>query len=239
MTIELFELGGPGIGARAADGVNGRRYSTFSWRSRMALAHKGLEYVTRPMQVSDKASIAFSGQTKVPILRDGDQVIADSFKIAEYLERTYPDRPSLFGGATGHSLARFFNSWADRQLIGTLFPSLMLENSRLLAPADAAHIRGQFERGGGKPLEEIAASKEKAIVAFGKLLDPVRSVLRGQPFVSGSGPAYADHILFSVVHWPRITTATPILAADDLVTAWCERMLDQYGGVARQEPVVQ
>ena len=34
----------------------------------------------------------------VPILRDGDQLISDSFKIALYLEDAYPDHPSLFGG---------------------------------------------------------------------------------------------------------------------------------------------
>jgi hypothetical protein len=32
MAIELFEL----------HSLNGRRYSLFSWRARMALAHKGL-----------------------------------------------------------------------------------------------------------------------------------------------------------------------------------------------------
>jgi hypothetical protein len=48
--ITLFELGA----------ANGRRYSQFSWRTRMALAHKGLDFETVPVRVSDKAAIAFS-----------------------------------------------------------------------------------------------------------------------------------------------------------------------------------
>lgn len=236
MTIELFELGGPGIGERADDTVSGRRYSTFSWRARMALAHKGVAFETRPIRVSDKALIAFSNQTKVPVIRDGGNVIADSFKIAMYLERAYPNRPSLFGGDAGESLARFFNSWADRQLIGTLFPTLMFENTQRLVPEDGAYIRAQFERGLGKSLEELAAGKEKAIALFQRMLDPVRSVLRGQPFLSGPSPLYADYILFSVIHWPRITTPTPILAADDVVAAWFERMMDLHDGMGRKEP---
>ena len=37
--IILWELGGR----------NDRRYSLFSWRTRMALAHKGLAFETRPV----------------------------------------------------------------------------------------------------------------------------------------------------------------------------------------------
>src|SRR6266536_3612422 len=97
MSLTLFEL-------RARDG---KRYSQFSWRSTMALAHKGLTAAHEGIRVSDKAAIAFSNQDKVPILVDGDEVIADSWRIAEHLESRYPDAPSLCGGATGHGLARF------------------------------------------------------------------------------------------------------------------------------------
>ena len=37
----------------------------------------------------------------MPIIQDGGKVVNDSFAIAQYLERTYPDRPSLFGGPGG------------------------------------------------------------------------------------------------------------------------------------------
>ena len=109
MAIVLYELGGK----------EGQRYSQFSWRTRLALAHKGLDFDTVPVAVSDKAAIAFSGQTKVPILKDGETVVSDSWKIAEHLEQAYPDRPSLFGGERGQALARFVNIWADRQLVAT------------------------------------------------------------------------------------------------------------------------
>ena len=47
------------------------------------------------------------------MLIDGERTVSDSWTIASYLEETYPDRPSLFGGATGKALARFVNNWAD------------------------------------------------------------------------------------------------------------------------------
>src|SRR6266487_2283403 len=110
MSLTLFEL-------RARDG---QRYSQFSWRTTMALTHKGLQAAHRPVRVSDKATIAFSSQDKVPILIDGEEVIADSWRIAEHLESRYPGAPSLFGGDTGRGLARFINAWVDRTLIGRL-----------------------------------------------------------------------------------------------------------------------
>src|SRR5207245_11102047 len=48
--ITLWELKGKGE----------RRYSLFSWRARMALKHKGLAFESKPVAMSDKATIAFS-----------------------------------------------------------------------------------------------------------------------------------------------------------------------------------
>ena len=102
--ITLYEL----------KGRDDRRYSLFSWRARMALSHKGLAFDTHPVLLSDKPAIAFSGGRTVPVLRDGETVVRDSWKIAEYLEAHYPDRPGLFGGPVGAGLSQTLNVWADR-----------------------------------------------------------------------------------------------------------------------------
>ncbi|MFQ5955614.1 MAG: glutathione S-transferase N-terminal domain-containing protein [Kiloniellales bacterium] len=87
MSILLYEL----------VGRDDRRFSPHCWRSRMALAHKGLDAERVAVKLTDKDKIAFSGQKLVPMLTDGDRTVADSWAIACYLEDTYPDRPSLFG----------------------------------------------------------------------------------------------------------------------------------------------
>jgi glutathione S-transferase len=102
--IEMWEL----------CGEDDRRYSNFSWRTRMALRHKQLDVSYRPVLLTDKASIAFSGGKTVPVIRDGETVVRDSWAIAEYLEDTYPDRPTLFGGEAGRALSRLANHWVDR-----------------------------------------------------------------------------------------------------------------------------
>ena len=140
--LELWELGGR----------DDCRFSTFSWRTRLALHHKGLAFTVHPVSVSDKAAIAFSGQDKVPILKHGDRVIFNSWSIALYLEQEFPERPSLFGGPVGETLTHVFNVWTDRELIPALIPYFMRDVLDCVNEADARHLRGQIEA----CVEEIA-----------------------------------------------------------------------------------
>ena len=225
MAVTLYELGG----------LDDRRYSLFSWRARYALAHKGLTPEYKPVRISDKAAIAFSGQDKVPILVDGDQVIHDSFRIAQHLE-AHHGGATLFGGEIGQSLARFFNTFVDRTIVPRLAPLIVIDVIGILDAGDAQHLRGVMEKAFGKPLEELAANRDKDVIALRRLLDPARAQLRAQPFISGSKPAYADYILLSPLQWARITSPFPILEEGDALAAWRERMLDLYGGLGRTIP---
>ena len=225
MALILYDLGGR----------DDRRYSLYSWRARMALAHKGLTPEYRPVHISDKAAIAFSKQDKVPILIDGETVVQDSFRIALHLEAHHVG-PSLFGGEIGQALARFFNSWVDRTLVPRLVPLVALDVQGILDTEDARHLRGVMEKAFGRTLEELAANRDKDVVGFRRQLDPARASLRSQPFISGAQPAYPDYILFSLLQWARIVSGFALLESDDALAAWRERMLDLHAGLARSEP---
>ena len=83
MTLKLFEL----VGTDEA-----RPFSPFCWRTRMALAHKGLSAQTIPWCFTEKEAIAPHQSEKVPVLLDGESSVVDSWVIANYLEDN-PDRP--------------------------------------------------------------------------------------------------------------------------------------------------
>jgi glutathione S-transferase len=223
--LELWELAG-------RDDV---RFSTFSWRTRMALCHKGLNFNAHPVAVSDKQAIAFSGQTKVPIVKASDRVICDSWEIAVFLEREFPDRPSLFGGAAGEQLAYFFNLWTDREIVPGLVPYLMFDVLDCVDEPDQRHLRGQIEGIFNKPLEELYSEREKALQLLGKKLAPVRKMLVRAPFLGGVAPAYADYILFGTLQWARVVSEVQVFAPDDALSDWFSRLLDLYGGVGRSE----
>jgi glutathione S-transferase len=194
-----------------------------------------LGFTTRVVSVTDKGAIAFSGQDKVPILRHGDRVVADSWAIALYLDREFADRPLLFGGAANETLTQVFNVWTDRELIPALVPYLMLDVVDCVSETDAAHLRGQIERALKKSLEELAAERDKALSAFRRKLAPVRKVLEQKSFLGGLAPIYADCILFGLLQWSRVVSPTPVLEPGDAVAAWFDRMLDLHGGVGRKE----
>ena len=227
MNLKLFELVGTDIS---------RPFSPFCWRTRMALAHKGLPVRTVPWRFSDKDAIAFTGQGRVPVLVDGDTHVHDSWAIAVHLEERYPDRLSLFGGPAAMALARFVNSWADRILLPAIAPLVIVDILSHLHDKDRDYFRASREKAFGRPLEEVMADRDTRVHAFRQIIEPLRTTLRAQPFIAGDAPAYADYIPFGVLQWARAISPFRLLEEDDPVLAWRDRLLDAFDGLARRVP---
>jgi glutathione S-transferase len=212
------------------------RFSPFCWRIRMALAHKDLDVETIPWRFTEKDRIAFSGQGLVPVLVDGAHTLHDSWAIAEYLEEAYPHRPSLFGGPEAQAVTRFVNGWADSILHPWIARMVVRDILDCLAPEDAGYFRESREKRFGTTLEEFVAPREANLTAFRRDLQPVRLALRGQAFLSGEAPAYADYIVFGAFMWARSVSPFRLLEADDPVHAWRGRMLGLFDGLAAGAP---
>lgn len=213
-----------------------RRFSPYCWRTRLAIAHKGLEVETIAWRFTDTAALAAHGAQKVPLLLDGDRAIADSWTIAEHLEDSYPDRPSLFGGAGGRALAKFVNGWADATMMPAIARLIVSDIPPLLDPRDRDYFATSREKRFGMALDQVTAGRAERVGTFREALLPLRMVLREQPFLHGAAPAYGDIIAFGGLQWGRCVSAFPLLDKADPVHAWRERMLDAYGGIARAAP---
>ncbi len=213
-----------------------RVFSPFCWRTRMALAHKDIQAETIPWRFSEKDAIAPHQSDKVPVFIDGDTSVADSWAIANYLEDTYPDRPSLFGGEGGRAMGRMLNWWGDTVVLGGIFPMIAADIHGLLRPADQAYFRKTREARLGKTLEEAAANRDQAVEGFRNALNPMRLTLKTQPYLGGTSPNYADYIVFGPFQWARATSPFKLLKEDDPVYAWREKLLDAFGGMARNSP---
>ncbi len=214
------------------------RFSPYCWRIRMALAHKGLPVETVPWCFTEKDAIAFSGQGRVPVIRDGDTVVSDSWAIADYLERTYPDRPSLFGGPLGQVHARFINAWADSVLMGGITRLIVRDLLDVVDPKDRAYFRESREKRFGMTLEAVQEHREERVAEFRASLLPVRLVLSKQAWLGGDAPSYADYIVFGSFQWPRCASRFELLEKDDPVAAWRERALDLFDGLGRSAKTV-
>ena len=221
--ITLWELGGK----------DDRRYSLFSWRTRMALRHKRLDFESVPVRMSDKAVISFSGGKTVPIVKDGETVARDSWKIAEHLEARYPDAPSLFGGAIGRGVTHAFNVWVDRVLVLPMLAVIVADVHERVDPADAQYFRDSMEKILKMRLEEARKQRAEAMARLTRTLEPMQALLKRQAWIAGEHPAYADYILFSIFQWARIMSPEEVLQPGNSLHDWRERVLDLHKGFAR------
>jgi glutathione S-transferase len=221
--MELYDLAGAELD---------RRFSPFCGRTRLALAHKELPVTTIPWRFVEKDKIAPSGQGRVPVLVDNGRWIADSWAIANYLEDAYLDRRSLFGGASGRALSRFYNNWADTVLNPGLIRLTLLDIFRHLDEGDKDYFRRSREERFKTSLESFVADRAQRIEDFRQSLTPLRLTLQTQPFLGGEAPHYADYIVFGGFQWVRCISDFAVLAADDPVAAWRQRLLGLFGGLA-------
>ena len=223
MSIVLYDLAGadPDI-----------RFSPYCWRTRFALAHKGLPVETVPWRFTDRDEIAFSGQGESA----GDQGRRKSGV------RQLGDRRISGGAGAGPNTVRwrdraahalFINSWADAVLVGGIVRFIVRDLLDIIDPKDVEYFRSSREARFGCSLEAVQAGRDGRLAAFRDLLLPIRLVLRRQDWLGGAAPSYADHIVAGTLMWPRCASRFPLLEDNDPVAQWQHRVLDLYGGLGR------
>ncbi|MGE4062417.1 MAG: glutathione S-transferase N-terminal domain-containing protein [Rhodospirillaceae bacterium] len=224
MTIVLHEL--------ALD--RGILSSPYCWMVRFALAHKGLDYRALPTAFTGIPSICGGGQKMVPVLEDGGKIVADSWAIAEHLEAAYPDRPSLFAGALGRNYARFILVTCTTHVVRAGIKVVVGEVFKKLQPQDRDYYRESRSQRLGMSIEEFtAAPAAERIAALRAALEPLRAVVKDQPFLSGAAPLYADYVGAGFFMWWRAASPERVFDKDDPLMPWFERMLALYPRIVK------
>ena len=197
-----------------------RRFSPYCWRTKLALAHKGLDYETVATRFTDIDALNDGPRLTLPALDDNGLRIVDSWAIAEYLEAQYAGVPSLFPGGKAH--ARFMNNWTP-----TIHPPLLrlivLDVHNALDKEDQAYFRPDREAKFGMTLEAFVEGHDAHLKAFRTALNPIRETLKSQPFISGNTPSYADYIPAGAFLWAEAVSQCKIVASDDPVADWMQR----------------
>lgn len=228
-------------------GRDDRRFSPTCWRVRMALAHKGLGVRTVPVRFVDIPGI---GRDRPGIGRDRQQSfrtvptieaegrwITDSDAIVAWLEDTFTDRPTLFGGPGGRALSELVRQWVQTTLHGPLVRMVVADiNDHLADEEDRAYFRKTREALFKTTLEEVVAGREERIEGFRKSLEPLRQTLKDRAFLGGEAPLYADYLVLGAFQWARSASpfASRLLAADDPLRPWLDRLMDLHDGLARR-----
>ncbi|MBL0898984.1 MAG: glutathione S-transferase N-terminal domain-containing protein [Reyranella sp.] len=214
MSLTLYDL----------KSLDGRQLSPFGQRVHLALRHKalGLDKVEL-VRFVDKEAIAFAKSQTVPVLVDGDRVVADSWRIANHLEDAYTERPSLFGGEAGRALARYFNNWCGLWLTPEIASFILFDMLQHIDEEDRAYIRRTREPRFG-PLEALNETREARLPAFRKALDPLRLTVKQNGNLHGARPGMADFMVAASFHWAAQSSAFALLNPDDPLYSWSKRI---------------
>ncbi len=182
--------------------------SQYSEKIRLILDYKGLEYkkieVTPGIGQLDVYKL--SGQRQVPVLKDGETVIADSTEIAFYLDRKYPDKPLVPTDPIQRAQCLIMEEWADESIglkgrkafIGALnqnpnfrtsimpkeVPDL-LKNLLGAVPGDILDFLGSGIGLGGAAVKEAQRGLKQD-------LEALTLIVENQPYLLGEQPTLAD-----------------------------------------------
>lgn len=213
---------------------NGRSASPFVWRIRYALAHKGIAYESVPLGFIEIPKV-FGGRFKtVPVIAHGEAMMAESWDIAEYLDRAFPERPRLFSGPAELATVRLFDSWFIICVVRQMLPIIMLDVHNAARAEDRPYFRESREARFKCTLESFSADRAARLPGLREALAPLRYHLSTHRFLGGDTPNFADYIGLGVFEWVASVATVPVLAADDQVMrGWLDRGFDLYGGIGR------
>jgi glutathione S-transferase len=213
---------------------DGRSASPFVWRIRYALAHKGIPFETVYLGFTEIPAVCGGKFKTVPILEHADTTLAESWDIAEYLDRAFPQHPLLFNTPAEHSLVRFMDSWFMNEVLRKMFRLYVKDVHDAARPEDRPYFRESREKNmKGKTLESFTADRATYLPAIRASLTPLRIHLQKFPFLGGGAPNFADYIALGGFYWAASAGTLPLLERDDSLRDWLDRGFNLYGGIAR------
>jgi glutathione S-transferase len=215
--IELYDLAG----------ANDLRLSPFCWRTKGVLAYKKIPYTTVPIRFSDKDKLTFSGQDRVPVIKDNGTVVYDSWTIAEYLENKQSE-PRVFPGLGHKEACRFFNLYVNNTVHAALFPVVVTDIFAKIEPVDREYFRTSREQRLGMTLEEIGAKRATYRPKVQTVLTDLEATLAGQDFFYGDF-SYADLCLFGTFKWVTAVSNEPLFDSTPALRAWWGRVRERLG----------
>ena len=176
------------------------RHSAFCLKVRMVLQAKGLSYRTVDVTpgVGQVAVFRLSGQRQVPVLVDGDTVLADSTAIALHLEQREAAPALLPGDPRQAAQVRLLEDWADTTLAwrvalvqaAALDPQLRVALLPDDLPDPVRSVMGVIPGGWVSNITELVNQKERTELLAS--LEQLATSVQASPWLVGDSMTLAD-----------------------------------------------
>ncbi|KAF9531769.1 hypothetical protein CPB83DRAFT_848699 [Crepidotus variabilis] len=210
MTITLYDI---------PSTVPGSSWSPNTWKTRFCLNYKGLQHKTEWVEWQDLEStlvkIGIPPSRKdhrskprytIPAIFDSTTgvYLSESFEIAQYLDRTYPDTPKIFPDNTA-GLQRGFHQ--------ALTP-LVEPIKALILPVEATRLSSASQESFQQKMKDylsLELGEEDKIEMWAELRENF-GVVNGWyslgnnpgPFILGEAPSWVDFVLGATFLWSKL-----------------------------------
>jgi glutathione S-transferase len=197
----------------------------YTWQTRLVLYYMQIKVKKLSYSLWEfNTRFNQEGIKNLPALIDGPRVIEGPWEIANYLERNFPDSPSLFRGELGTHFAHFFSLWVEEHLLGHLYCLVGKNLYEALADQDKPLFKNYLQRKFNLSGNFFSSGKKKHLDQLNSSLGSVRSILQEEPYLSGQGLGYVDIILYSVIRWAEDYGMDEIFEQTDVIYIWKTKM---------------
>jgi glutathione S-transferase len=159
--------------------------------TKYALAHKGFDIEIVPGGFTGIMERTGGRSERLPAIVDDGEWVLDSWLIAEYLDRKYPERPTLCGDPGIKPLAQFLEGWLWRTAITPWFGCYIKDYRDLSLPQDHEYVTRSRENMLGRKIEEVQAGREDRLPLVPPTLEPFRQLFHENKWLGGDKPNYA------------------------------------------------
>ncbi|TFK34999.1 hypothetical protein BDQ12DRAFT_688876 [Crucibulum laeve] len=195
-------------------------WSLNTWRARYCLNYKHLPYKTEWIEYPDiephckRLGIAPTSTRKdgtpyysLPAIYDSttDKYIADSLKIAEYLDEMYPDTPKVFPEGTEMLQHAFL--YAYNPLFDPIVKFIIPATATRLNPVSEEYFTRTRTKRFGKPLKDVTPTGEEKEVEWKEFLEALDTLdgwfskNKETKFITGNAPVWVDFVVGGELLW--------------------------------------
>ena len=211
--ITLYELAGK----------NDLRFSPPCWNVKLCLLYKNIDFETVAVGFSEKNKVLFSNQQLVPVLKHQDGHICDSWNIINWLDENY-ENPKLFVNETSKNFSHFLYLWTSRQILPILFKIIAHEIPNILEGDDLDHYIVTREERIKGPITKFVPVISDSIKNVRNLINPMRSLIKKNGFISGTNPGIEDFIFFGNFKWVYTCSSCNLLDKEDEIFQWYKKI---------------
>ncbi len=200
-------------------GADGLCPSPICWRSRIALAVKGVAVERRAMRFADVDRLAdITGSRTVPVLAVNGAMIIGSDAIAAHLDATVPDRPRLLGADAEAAGAEL-----ERELGARIGPLVASDFPRRLLPEDRAYYRESREARYKKSFEELEAVRPGLELDLAFSIGRLEPPLDAHRYLACDEIGWVDIVAYTYLLWIAFASPRSLPEFVNPVRTWFER----------------